>query len=128
MPTKLRKAVQCYCATHLHPSRVPFAVYEYPTMTAWEGEPPSYQRGCYAVFSAAGELLYIGKASLKNTIGGRLVEIRKKPMRNGEIAVSACLVTVHDHFEAPSLEEFLIRELRPKWNSVGRHPEQPSAA
>ncbi|MCH7807307.1 MAG: GIY-YIG nuclease family protein [Proteobacteria bacterium] len=88
--------------------------------------------GIYAIFDEKWNLLYIGKASNNSSIGARLGTYFKndeegnyKPVDSikswgGEphyiIAVSVC-----KPFEAPSLEEYLIYNLDPKSNKVGKN-------
>jgi hypothetical protein len=87
---------------------------------SWEGTEASYKPGCYAISPEGGNLLYyIGKASLGATVGSRLVRFRYKPPTWLPVPAFVQVVEVSEAFEAPSLEEFLIRELQPKFNDRG---------
>lgn len=91
------------------------------TGRSWEGTDFSYRHGCYLIYSASGDLLYVGKASLTtSTIGKRLwTHLRK--LRSSWVPIPAFvqIVEVCQPFEAASLEEFLIQELHPKFNALG---------
>ncbi|MFS8066370.1 MAG: hypothetical protein ACMG6S_08350, partial [Byssovorax sp.] len=83
--------------------------------------------GVYLILDARLHVLYVGKASVRNTIGGRLAgyfqyDLQKKckfklstwtgtPEYVATIAVEPEL-----HFEAPAVEEFLIARLCPPVN------------
>jgi hypothetical protein len=86
--------------------------------------------GVYLVFNNKLDLLYVGKASLTQTVGGRLSEyFHYGPDRGCTFAPGSswkhnpafvATIPVSAAFEAPSLEEYLIRELCPAENTVGR--------
>lgn len=89
--------------------------------------------GVYAFFNENYELLYVGKASHKSSLGHRIYshfypkpddDIGAKPKKDswtGELLPRYSLSTATAHaFEAPSLEEYLIQELQPPLNTVGR--------
>jgi GIY-YIG catalytic domain len=90
--------------------------------------------GCYAIYSQDGKLLYIGKASLNHTLGGRLdsyfMGVRSSapgaPKGNWNSPPKYIqTVQVNEPFEAPSLEEYLILKLQPCENArKGRSPPQ----
>jgi excinuclease UvrABC nuclease subunit len=88
---------------------------------SWEGTPFSYKAGCYALYAQDGDLLYVGKASLFRSVGSRLWHHFQKSsaawMPNTALVQ---IVEVAEPYEAPSLEEYLIRELQPRWNGTGR--------
>lgn len=119
-------ALQTYGETHRHPGRPALVVRELQTVGdseakgAWEGTPPSESAGCYILFSAAGELLYVGKASHGKTVGDRLVRFRYKGSDWPQKPAYVRIVEVTEPFEAPSLEEFLISILQPRFNKHGR--------
>ena len=85
--------------------------------------PNSDRAGCYAIYTASGELLYIGKASNKNVMGERLghhfhysadkTALVPRKDWGGKKPQIIRTIRVHQPYEAPSLEEFLVRELRP---------------
>ncbi|MGH7096207.1 MAG: GIY-YIG nuclease family protein [Stellaceae bacterium] len=78
----------------------------------------SSKPGCYALYYDDGDLLYIGKSS--NAVGFRLWNHFKQSKANWVMSVSFVqIVEVQEPFEAPSLEEYLIRELRPPCNHRG---------
>jgi hypothetical protein len=87
--------------------------------------------GVYLIFSDSLQLLYVGKASMGSSIPKRL----QTYFRYGKIGEMVLhhstwsqpprffyVVAVPEgyEFEAPALEEFLIRRLHPLNNSVGR--------
>lgn len=98
----------------------------WPTM--W---PNCHDAGVYALLDEQLNVLYIGKASLRSSIGGRLSSYcayrsdktcrlkhdgywTKTPRYAWSVAVPETTP-----FEAPALEEFLIRELQPSDNTAG---------
>lgn len=109
----------------------------FPISCPWDIE-VGYQRnlqfpdagaaGCYAIYSEDGDLLYIGKASVKNTLGRRLdtyfMGVRSPtpggPKGNWKSPPKYIqTIRVNEPFEAPSLEEYLIKNLRPCDNDIG---------
>ena len=89
-------------------------------------------QGVYCIFSDEGKLLYVGKASMTGTIGSRLSchfwktkAPNKKYEFDGTVEgwgghPSKLFVRVtSESWEAPSLEEFLIKKLRPSGNVRG---------
>ena len=121
MGARLDACVATYCATWRNPALEPFTVHPVAGPTAWWGTPESARPGCYAAYGADGDLLYVGKASWRASVGGRLAYHDRREPRAGwrRLAAHVQLVTVSEAFEAPSLEEFLIRELRPRHNAIG---------
>ena len=122
---RLLEAVRKYEQIYRHPDRPAFDVSE--PMSAgdkdvkgdWEGTGASFRAGCYVLFSAMGALLYVGKASHGRTVGNRLVRFRYQGSGWVEPPAYVRIIVVSEAFEAPSLEEFLIRELRPPVNKQG---------
>jgi len=114
--------VKEYHDGYRHPRLLPLKMIELHTLTSWWKIPESRRPGCYAIFSEAGLLMYIGKASNGAYVGGRLAAHLRKlraewiPLAPGHVQI----VEVDEAFEAPSLEEFLIRELQPPLNDRGR--------
>ena len=98
--------------------------------TAW---PHNALPGCYAIFDENMDLLYVGKASV--SIGSRLNSYfrydpnstdRKRGIArfpdswpDKQPRYIAC-VAVKETWEASSLEEYLIHQLRPRANTVGK--------
>ncbi len=86
------------------------------------------------MYDDALELFYIGKTSMSRCLGQRLYEY----FGGGEICIpkaewldSARFLIViampaNSPFEAPALEEFLIRTLHPTANGTGRGPAYES--
>jgi len=118
----LSKIVHSYCEKYRNPQRPPFIVHDQYNMTDWYHTDESAKPGCYVFYSEDGEALYVGKASLKATIGSRLAAHDRRQPRAPwrEKAASVIFITVPDAIEASSLEEFLIRELEPIGNVLGR--------
>jgi hypothetical protein len=97
--------------------------------------PNADRKGVYLIFGRTGLLLYIGRASMGTTIGGRLgtyfagkTECRllstdwtERPTYVATIAVPPGL-----SFEAPALEEYLIRCLNPCDNNLGAPGQVPA--
>ena len=129
---RLEKCVQEYC--RLYGISDAFQISE-----PWDIEagyqhnlqfPDHAATGCYAIYSKDEELLYIGKASLNHTLGGRLdshfMGVRSPaPGRTKDNKWETLpppkyirTIRVREPFEAPSLEEYLIRELGPLANKL----------
>lgn len=92
--------------------------------------PYARRAGIYAFVDENLEVVYVGKASLKNSLGARISSYcgyapdRSCQIYDGWTNFPRYLVTVavpeETPFEAPALEEFLISRLQPKENSRGR--------
>ena len=90
--------------------------------------PFSERAGVYLIYSDTFELLYIGKASTNRCLGQRLWDhfgagdtcILKEFWPHPPRFVVNIAVPVELSFEAPALEEYLIRKLQPLTNTVGR--------
>lgn len=94
--------------------------------------PNAAAQGVYALFAADLELLYVGKASMSNTLGNRLGNYfayskdrtckllrdywNKRPQYLVTVAVPEGMA-----FEAPAVEEYLVCTLRPCNNSLGTY-------
>lgn len=86
--------------------------------------------GVYAVLAEDLTVLYVGKASLRSNIGKRLSthfvydeNKQCRPTGNWQTPLRYVLtvaVPMGTEFEAPALEEYLIRELDPPENMQGR--------
>jgi hypothetical protein len=140
-----RKAIDEYNAVRRHPGIQPFKVSEglysldkevlCPTgETVARRWPATYEhadeRGVYLIFDASLQLLYVGKASMQNTIANRLAtyfmydEIQRcRVVHTKWSARPAFLLTVAAASDAPeqaaALEEYLIRMLDPSDNTRG---------
>ena len=115
----LAKAVSTYCEMWRNPNLPHFVVHHH-TYRSWHNRPEAAVAGCYAAYTINGTLLYVGKASHRRTMGQRLYahfEVSKWPWVPSVAYVQ--FVEVSQPFEAPSLEEFLIADLQPRYNSVG---------
>ncbi len=98
---------------------------DYPTK--W---PDADSAGVYGFLDAAMNVLYIGKASLDNDIGSRigthLASDPSKPWGRKDILAeqAAYLITIPvpkgHRYVAPALEEWLIDQLQPPHNAIGR--------
>lgn len=85
--------------------------------------------GVYLLFDTNFNLLYVGKTSLRQTFGSRFYDWFRRDKHTGGCRVIGewsrktpayvATIAVQLPFEAPSLEEYLIHELRPSDNSVG---------
>jgi hypothetical protein len=115
---RVQAYIDHYCTQHRRPDRPSFIKHDF-TVASWEGTPVSHKAGCYILYSEAGELLYIGKASNTKSVGSRLVRFRYAPVAWEPAPALVQIIEVSDPFEAPSLEEFLIGELQPKFNDRG---------
>ena len=99
----------------------------YDLIADWSADnywPNTDKQGVYAIFCVDNKLLYVGKASLSNSIGRRLSTYF---MNNDEAEGATSklgqswsrdpryilTVRVKNAWEAPSLEEYLINRLRP---------------
>lgn len=99
---------------------------------AWPSMWPNcHDAGIYALLDEQLNVLYIGKASLRSSIGGRLssycaynndktVRLKHEGYWTATPRYAwSVAVPVETAFEAPALEEFLIRELQPPDNTAG---------
>jgi hypothetical protein len=101
----------------------------------WPQEWPNHKSpGVYAFFCEKGNLIYIGKASMNNKIGKRLnawfisknsidcafrSSVSESKQNINPRFVVTVAVPTSSSWEAAALEEFIIKELRPKFNVVG---------
>lgn len=93
-----------------------------------EPYPQADRKGVYLIFGRSGMLLYVGKASMGSSIGGRLgtyfagkkecrllfTDWTERPTYIATIAVPHGMA-----FEASALEEYLIKSLKPCDNNLG---------
>jgi len=111
----------------LYPSRPASASFS-PRLTWANPWPFADYPGVYLLYREDFELLYIGKSSMRRCLGKRLyqhfgggaacapAEEWLQPVR----FVINVAVPRELPFEAPAIEEFLIRKLQPKINGTGR--------
>lgn len=135
---ELISKVEAYQANCLNLKKLKFKVSDpYDLVEDWKVKDSYYpfrnRQGIYAIFDAEWGLLYIGKASNESTIGKRLGTYFKDDEDGKFRLVDSekswgdkrpryiIAVSVSEAYEAPSLEEFLISNLQPKSNSVGRN-------
>jgi len=94
------------------------------THASW---PSNESPGVYIFLDANKQITYIGKASFNNCIGGRLNPRfdtkwnSKKPESQGCVYITTIALPRELAFEAPAIEEYLLRELSTRSNSVGGH-------
>ena len=87
--------------------------------------PSNKYAGVYVFLDEFGDILYIGKASFGNCIGGRLNQrfdsnwSPKSPDSQGCKYITTIPVPDTHRFEAPAIEEYLLSKLKTKLNSVG---------
>ncbi len=89
--------------------------------------PEAKATGCYFIFDTEDRLLYIGKASLKSTIGRRLstyfrwgvggLKLQHSGWSEGKEPTFVRAVSVAEPYQAASLEEYLIDRLQPSQNT-----------
>lgn len=97
--------------------------------TTWKDSWPFATRpGVYIIYSSSLDLIYIGKTSMNRCIGKRLYEyfgdgpeciIKKEKLCKARVVVIAA-VPKDMPFEAPALEEYLIKKLQPPQNDLGK--------
>ena len=130
---RYKDAVHKYEQNHLN-RRPRFVTVRYDLLTDWKPDitiPCAADKGVYAFFNKQEDLLYVGKASHSDSLGKRICSYfhaetddqgarpRHPWTANGRPRYVLITATYHA-FEAPSLEEYLIQELQPPENSVGR--------
>jgi hypothetical protein len=91
--------------------------------------PNSREAGVYVITDESLEVLYIGKASNKSSIGSRLGTYFRNDRKTGLCEVIHSwkkppqyiyTIVAKNPFQAPSLEEYLIHKCDPTDNTVGR--------
>ena len=133
---KFMEAVKDYQLNHLNKEKPKFKISEkFDLEKDWKPDvyyPFCDEPGIYAIFSESDKIIYIGKASNNNSIGARLAtyfitdekwkcETISPKILNTKITPKFILaVAVKNSFEAPSLEEYLIKEFDPPANSIGK--------
>jgi hypothetical protein len=140
----VESAIAAYHRDHRHPSKSSLELSGlfdlYPDRPNFSGRlidgrwpekwPNADKKGVYIMFDEKMRLLYVGKASMNNTIGSRLCEWfvydsdRACKPKGVWKTVPRFLATVgfpgETSFEAPGLEEYLIIELNPAENVKGK--------
>ena len=130
MNQQIVEAVKAYQSKYRNPNLPEFEISDYYDLKEdWpDGYWPHNERtGCYVILGANEEILYVGKASLGSFIGKRLSDHfgygpNKECVPQGNWSAEpryVMSIAVHDAFEAPSLEEYLLGELRPADNTIG---------
>lgn len=104
---------------------------EYDLQTDWDNTYPNADSaGVYLFLNEEGNLLYVGKASCNSNLGARLgayfkygpdknYEIKNKYYSEVRKILTIPLPAGHE-FEAGAIEEYLINELSPKLNVIGK--------
>ncbi len=129
MNQQIVEAVKAYQSKYRNPSLPEFEISDYYDLKEdWPDTWPHAERaGCYVILGDNEEILWVGKASLRSAIGKRLSDHfgygpNKECLPGGNWSAEprrVISIAVHDAVEAPSLEEYLIRELRPAENTIG---------
>ena len=109
-----------YCIIQRNPNLAPFKVHDAQPWKGWWGSPSSYKSGVYVIYSDKHEPIYIGKASLKATMGSRLAAHERSQDLRWTDAAFVRMIEVVVAFEAPSLEEFLLSKFATRINMHGR--------
>ncbi|WP_315731123.1 MULTISPECIES: GIY-YIG nuclease family protein [unclassified Bradyrhizobium] len=123
-----RAAVGTYCRRYAINPPFEFSALYPLTAENWTNTIPFHlEPGCYFFYADDGSLLYVGKAS--SGLASRIIKyFQTRPsfaIRHTDwIKPPAVLQTLKVHFayEASSLEEYLIQELRPLQNRLGVPP------
>lgn len=93
--------------------------------------PHAGEKGVYAFLSDSQRVLYIGKASMNNTLGARIASyfVSKPEFRSkfewSEPLRTVAIIAVTDGPQAAALEEFLIWNLNPPDNTRGKRAVRP---
>lgn len=125
---ELKHAIQAYC--NQYNLKLAAKLSEpYHLISQWaDSFPNAASAGCYFIFDHNDALLYIGKASLKSTVGRRLstyfytstdgatIGLRHNGWGDA-VPIRIRTLAVKHSYEAPSLEEFLIAKLKPSHNT-----------
>jgi excinuclease UvrABC nuclease subunit len=121
----VRETVDEYCNKYgISPAFKPSEMYDLKLDWTTKNYPNATDYGCYVFYSELNELLYVGKASLAD-LGSRLsCHFRRDttqavPVDRWEPPARFLQnIPVHESHEAPSLEEYLINTLRPRYNKA----------
>lgn len=141
LPPLLEQALEAYKTTFRRPelpewdrgellALFPDLLIGNATKTWRDSWPFGDRAGVYFVFGREMKLLYIGKASMNNCMGARLShwfwgDCHSECKVHGKWSedpffVQSLAMPAGLEFEAPALEEFLIREINPPDNTAGR--------
>jgi hypothetical protein len=128
---RVREKVLEYCSKYRNPVLPVFdisGVYDLHKEWRTTQFPYSDDQGCYVFYSENLQLLYVGKASLNHALGARIAGYFRWDLASGKLTADGewklgrpCFlqtIKVCEAFEAPSLEEFLLRKLKPENNSL----------
>lgn len=136
------EAVHEYSTKHRNPNSPPLASSAaldlYPSRPSPTGfnakltwrDPWPYAEspGVYIIYAENLELMYVGKTSMNRCLGRRLYEYfgggaactpKAQWLTSARYVINIAVPQDHS-FEAPALEEFLIKKLQPRCNVVGR--------
>ena len=118
---EVRRLVAEYCQTQRHPSLESFVVHAH-TLSSWWNTPLSAGPGCYAIYGSDEALLYIGKASLRASVGSRLAAHLRhvRPSWSATSPTYVDIIEVTEPFESPSLEEYLLMKVATLYNDHGK--------
>lgn len=133
---KLKEIINKMNNDYPRPKMEPLAISElYDLANDWPKKewPNSKQAGVYVFLDQNLNMLYVGKASCSNNIGSRLggyfkygenIQTKTKDPLHEIVRYVITVAVPEDHsFEAPAIEEFLITNLHPPLNKLGRRPE-----
>jgi hypothetical protein len=118
---RVRDIVRRYCADSRSPLAPPFRTECHPIWRL-EASTDLTGPGVYILSDPLFVPLYLGKASVKSSIGARIrAKLRHRPPHWGDDWIyNAIVIKVKRAYEAPSLEEFLLGEIPTKYNVQGR--------
>lgn len=129
--SRVEDCVREYEQSYRHPELEPFTInrlYDLPGEWLENTIPDANHQGVYVFYDEDESLLYVGKASWNSTVGARIASnfrrdpetvIKTLPNHNWTQSPRYVqTVRVPISFEAPSLEEYLITELRPVDNTL----------
>jgi hypothetical protein len=118
---RVRDVVRRYCLDNRHPAAPKLAVECHPIWRL-EASADLSSPGVYILSDPRFIPLYLGKASVRSSIGARIrAKLRHQPARWGKDWIyNATIIRVSRPYEAPSLEEFLLGEIPTKYNVQGR--------
>ena len=98
----------------------------------WENEWPNGDKaGVYIFFDNNLDVIYVGKASMNNTLSTRLYSYFRYNKKTGACKIKhndwttnpryvlTVAVPTNMSFEAPAIEEYLICKMQPKDNTIG---------
>ena len=114
---RVRIAVERYCAQQRNPLLPSFKTHDLQSWTDWGGTPQAAKPGCYVVYNAIGEIIYIGCSTHKR-VGDRLF-VHQRRAKWKTLAAAVQIIEVVEAFEAPSLEAYLLTQFETLANKNG---------